>query len=69
MLNWDRRETKRTLTSIRKNDGTPYASVEELHSALMDELANGYEVLPLSDDCDSFDFKTGCPGHDHPATT
>jgi hypothetical protein len=63
MLNWDRRETLRNLKSITKSDGTRYASVEEFRGALMDELAAGHEILPLSKDCDNFDPKTGCQGH------
>ena len=33
------------------------------HDFLCDELAKGHEVIPLADDCEGFDFKTGCPGH------
>ncbi len=31
---------------------------------LFDALARGHEVIPLSRDCDNFDFKTGCLGHE-----
>lgn len=66
-LNWGRREQKRMLKSITKDDGTRYATVEELRSAFMDELVNGNEVLPMSKDCDNFDPKKGCLGHPSPA--
>jgi hypothetical protein len=61
-LSWGKREQRRALTWMLRSDGTPYASVEELRSALFDELAAGREVLPMGD-CDNFDFKRGCLGH------
>ncbi len=37
---------------------------EQLADTLMDELAQGHEVLPLNrEPCDGWDWKTGCPGH------
>jgi len=63
-LNWDRREQKRALKWITKDDGTPFKSVEELREALMDELAKGHEVLPMAP-CDNFDWKKGCRGHEY----
>lgn len=64
MLNWDLRETKRNLKSMTKNDGTRFASVEEFRHAMMDELSQGHQVLPLGPACEGFDYKTGCPGHE-----
>lgn len=29
----------------------------------MDKLAAGHEVIPVGD-CDNFDFKEGCQGHE-----
>jgi hypothetical protein len=66
MLKWDRRKTKSMLSSITRSDGTRYSSVEEFRNALLDEIARGHEVLPMSDECEGFDFKTGCPGHEQP---
>lgn len=63
MLSWDRRHTKRMLRLLSKDDGTPYRSVEEFRDALMDELAQGHEVIPMSKECEGFNYKTGCPGH------
>ena len=44
-----------------KEDGTP-ATKDEAFEFLCDKLADGWEVLPIGD-CDTFDKKTGCPGH------
>ena len=63
MLNWDRRTTQRNLRSITKTDGSRYRGVEEFRDALMDMLANGVEFVPMGE-CDGFDPKTGCPGHE-----
>jgi len=46
-----------------KSDGTKFASVEEFKNSLYDELAKGHEVIPMGE-CEGFDYKTGCPGHD-----
>jgi len=64
LLNWTKRETKRNLTSITKLDGTPFSGVEEFRNMLMDELAEGHEVLPIGYACEGFDYKKGCPGHE-----
>lgn len=66
-LNWNKRELKRATTWITRNDGSRY-TVDELRNALMDELAQGHEVVPMGD-CDDFDFKTGCRGHPVAAPT
>ena len=57
-------EMKRYIKSITKDDGTPFSSVDEYRNALLDEIAKGHEVLPMSKDCDNFDFKKGCQGHE-----
>jgi len=63
MLNWNKAEMKRGLKWITKKDGSRYVSVDELRNALMNELAQGHEVLPTGE-CEGFDYKTGCPGHE-----
>lgn len=30
------------------------------------QLAHGKRLLPCADNCEGFDFQTGCPGHDVP---
>lgn len=63
-LNWDKRRLKNATKWITKEDGSHYTP-DELRSALMDELAQGHEVIPMGE-CDDFDFKTGCRGHRAP---
>jgi hypothetical protein len=61
-LNWPLREQKQALKWCKREGGAPFRDVQELRSALMDELAQGHEVIPMTA-CDNFDFKTGCRGH------
>ena len=63
MLNWSPKESKRNLKWITKEDGTHYATVAEMRNALMDELAQGHEVLPTGE-CNRHDWKKGCLGHE-----
>lgn len=63
MLNWSNAEFKRNLKWITKDDGSRYTSVTELRNALMDELAQGHEVLKMGE-CDNHDWKKGCRGHE-----
>ena len=63
LTNWPAREWKRALKYITKDDGTPYRTVEELKAVFLEELARGHEVIPLGE-CDNFDWKTGCKGHE-----
>ena len=64
MLKWSDAETRRCLKSITRGDGTRFPSVESFRESLLDELEKGHRVLPMSPDCEGFDFKTGCPGHE-----
>jgi hypothetical protein len=68
MLHRSDRELRQDLKYTTKSDGTKYASVQELRSALMDELAQGHEVLPTGP-CDNHDWKKGCQGHETETTT
>ena len=63
MLNWPTSELRRGMKWITDGEGKPYATIHDLRNALMDELAKGHEVLPTGE-CEGFDYKTGCPGHD-----
>lgn len=45
-----------------KDDGT-HPTAEMVREFLKDHLAKGHKVIPLSSECDSFDYVTGCPGH------
>lgn len=44
-------------------DGVRLKTADELKAFLRDELAQGHEMLPMSDECDNHDWKTGCMGH------
>ena len=44
-------------------DGMTLNTIQQVASFLRGELADGHEVLPMSDECEGFDYKTGCPGH------
>lgn len=51
---------------FQRQDGSKL-SAAEARDYLMDCLANGMEVLPLSQECEGFDFTGGgCPGHPKP---
>lgn len=59
LMNWSDREFRGVF---KHDDGRPM-SVREAKNALMDEIAKGHEVIPCVNDCEGFDYKTGCPGH------
>ena len=61
-LNWSKAEMKRMASSITV-DGKQLKTADEVRNFLLDELAQGHEVLPFGD-CDNFDWKTGCKGHE-----
>jgi hypothetical protein len=58
-LNWKKPEFKKATKWITRTDGTKYTP-DQLREALMDELAKGHEVIPMSENCKNFDYKTGC---------
>ena len=64
-LRWDKRMMARQAKAARHADGRVLTG-EELREHLMDELAQGHEVIPLGAPCEGFDYETGCPGHDEP---
>ena len=63
-LRWSKRQMARMF--VKPSTGK-YATANEVHEYLCEELAKGHEKLPLAKDCEEFDYKTGCPGHDAPA--
>ena len=69
VLHWDNRYTSRMIGGkepcFTKDNGKHYKSVAEFRGELMDLLANGHEKLPPGD-CDNFDPKHGCLGHEVP---
>lgn len=66
LMNWPISKWVNATKYITKTGGEPYRDWRELKDAFLDELAQGHEVIPISKDCEGFDFKTGCPGHDVP---
>jgi len=57
---------KQTLKSLVGNitvKGVKLRTTEAVRDFLLDELAKGHELLPMSEDCEGFDYVKGCPGH------
>lgn len=65
LLNWTRPMQKR-MAPIFTVNGRQLQTADELRAFLADCLAEGKEVLPMASDCEGFDYKTGCPGHERP---
>lgn len=61
-LNQTKAEMKRMASSITV-DGKRLKTADEVREFLLDELAQGHELLPFGE-CDNFDWKTGCKGHE-----
>ena len=52
----------RSFDGFTNSDGTT-ATRRQVEEFLLEELSKGHEVIPMSNDCVGFDYKTGCPGH------
>ena len=63
-LRWDKRRLKRLAPALVV-DGRQCRTAEEAREVLLDLLSDGTELLPLGN-CEGFDPKTGCPGHEKP---
>lgn len=63
MLNKSKAELRRLAPSITVN-GKTLQTADEVREAFLDELSQGHEVLPCGE-CDNFDYKKGCLGHEH----
>lgn len=48
--------------ALKTEDGR-WLTPDEVKSFFIDCLSEGKLVLPMGD-CDKFDYKTGCPGHE-----
>lgn len=59
-LKWPKAGLKGLLRHEDGRDMTP----DEAYDVLLDELAQGHEVIPYGDDCDNWDWKKGCQGHE-----
>lgn len=57
---------KKDYTRMLKDPKTGKTlSPDEAKRHLLDELASGKKMLPMSADCDNFSFQTGCGGHNN----
>lgn len=63
LTNW----TNRQLAGMFRHPDGRRMTGPEVKAQLLDELAQGHEVLPLGE-CEGFDHKTGCPGHRQEST-
>jgi hypothetical protein len=54
---------KNSLKGVLKDDDGRSLTHEEAREYLYDCLAKGWRVIPYGD-CDNFDYKTGCKGHE-----
>ena len=57
-----RKPDKEIKGILLHNDGRPM-SASEVRETLFDELSKGHEKIPIGD-CDNFDYKNGCQGHE-----
>jgi hypothetical protein len=64
VLHQNNRDLERNFRrTIKGDDGRYVEGAHAIREWFMDQLAQGRELLPLGD-CDDFDYKTGCRGHD-----
>ncbi len=61
LTNWSKADMRRNASSFTV-DGKKLSTAEQVKNFLLDQLAEGHEVLPFGE-CDNFDWKTGCRGH------
>ena len=61
-LNRSKSEMKRMASSIAV-DGKRLKTADEVRNFLLDQLSQGHEMIPFGE-CDNFDWKTGCRGHE-----
>ena len=59
LMNWKARDFEGVFQT---DDGKPMSAIEA-KAALLDELSKGHERIPCGN-CDNFDWKTGCMGHE-----
>lgn len=59
LRNWNRK----MLASMFVHDDGRKMTADEAKDVLLDELAQGHEVIPFGNPCEGFSYKTGCPGH------
>lgn len=65
LMNWTPRQWQEATDWMKRDDGSRYESGDALKAAFLDLLVAGNEVIPVGE-CDDFDPKKGCRGHDIP---
>lgn len=63
LANWSERDWRSAANWITRDDGTRFASGDEVRRAFIDLLSKGIEKIPFDGPCEGFDVKKGCPGH------
>lgn len=61
VLNWKDKDLKKLFID---SETGKQAQAHEIRNFLYDKLQEGYEVLPIGDECEGFDKIKGCPGHE-----
>lgn len=59
LTNW----TKKDMGRLLQHDDRRTMTASEAREALLEELSKGHEVVPMGE-CNNFDFKKGCLGHE-----
>jgi hypothetical protein len=66
LRNWSGRQWNDAIEWITRDDGSKFASGEELEHRFQELADKGVEVIPIGQECDNFDPKQGCLGHQIP---
>lgn len=63
LMHWSEQEWIDALSWITRDDGAPFASVDELKTAIGRLVESGTFYVPFGP-CDNFDPTKGCLGHE-----
>jgi hypothetical protein len=56
-------KSRKKINYMQHDDGKRMSD-KEARDYLQESLREGKRVLPISSECEGFDYITGCPGHD-----
>lgn len=65
VLNRNNRDLQKALKGCLTVNGKVLQAAQEIRDFLYDQLSEGKEYLPCGE-CEDFDYKKGCPGHEDP---
>lgn len=65
LRNWNGRQWNDATEWITRKDGSRMSG-EELEHRFRELFDKGIELIPFGDECDNFDPKKGCLGHEIP---